>query len=306
MIKAKIIADSIHRNTGTRITTFELEFPRWILSEFNTHRLLSRNSASSRAIPIKANIENIMNNTAIPVHWGLNQAGMVADNVADEETQKLAIAAWIRARDAAIQCAEQLIELGIHKQVANRLIENFTYQKVVTTAVDWDNFFWLRHHKDAQPEIKELAQLMFDVYQSSIPTELEVGEWHTPYFKDGYWSSHMEESLEHALMVSSSCCAQVSYRKQDDSIEKAEKVFGMLNLFDDTDETRKHASPVEHQASPMPQIGALKDIKGATHQDINGQMWSGNFRNWIQYRHLIPNESCKWHPDITHYETKVY
>ena len=661
MIEAKIIADSIHEQTETRLTTFEVAFPRWILSEFNTHRQLSRNSASSRAIPIQANIDNILNNTAIPVSWGKNQAGMVADVDVDENASRLAEAIWIEARNNAIKSAQQLSELGIHKQIANRLIENFTYQKVIVTATEFDNFFWLRKHCysddtqaltksgwkyikdihvgeemyslnpltlvpeisyvtntiswksdgkavsvsgkstdlvvsdkhklavynnnnvelveaksligkrihtvkgnlpinnnddkktffinsssyiqsnqhkiikevelvgrevnlnqfmyfigfylgngyssncngnyniylctggnyadniiqkivqcmkeltpnsvrcytkdsvkiveisdkllynyienfgistnkqipsyvwdmnnqalmrlydgmmdsdsnwlstkdsikystsskyladdmqrlcmligkcatittvnrigkrssgidsvgksynietknlnysvsisdnisqhlkmdavkeinydgqfvcvtvnnnniiyvrrngksiwsgncDAQPEIRVLAEKMFEVYKNNDPYKLKSGEWHTPYFENGYWKPCNSINLNDALKVSASCCGQVSYRKNDDSLEKAYKVFDMLNLENDSDDVRKHASPVEHQATPIDyniQYGYDIADFGITHEDSNNNYWSGNLKDFIQYRQLITNESCKKHP----------
>jgi thymidylate synthase ThyX len=308
MMSARIIADSIHWKLGTRLTTFEVSFPRWILSEFNTHRLLSRNSASSRAIPIKANIENILADTAMPVVWGVNQAGMVADVEASEEVAARAKSVWYEARDAAIKAAQALSDLGIHKQIANRLIENFTYQKVIVSATEWDNFFWLRCHKDAQPEIKLLGELMLKAYNESTPEVLYHGEWHTPYvahsreivsnrlvYLDG---NALEISVEEAQKISASCCAQVSYRKSDESLDKAIRVFDMLNLEADSDAVRKHASPVEHQATPVILDESTINIEGATHEDHNGDVWSANFKNWIQFRHLFDEDSCKKHPEI--------
>jgi hypothetical protein len=308
MIESRIVADSIYGKH--RLTTFEVSFPRWILAEFNTHRVLSRNSASSRAIPIKANIENILADTAIPVHWGLNQPGMVADKEVETNVSEKAKEIWLKARDAAIQYATELSDLGIHKQIANRLIENFTYQKVIVTATEWDNFFWLRNHKDAQPEIKALAELMLKHYNESVPTILNVGEWHVPYVLtsrgddgvlnyqdiDGEWLD-----VETALKISASCCAQVSYRKQDSSIEKALKVFDMLNLSAGTDinDARKHSSPIEHQATPIhvPTDGAVPTY--ITHFNSKLNLCSGNFVGWGQYRHHFDNESCKDNPEVS-------
>lgn len=290
MIEAKIIADSVHYQTGTRLTTFEVSFPRWCLSEFNTHRQLSRNSASSRAIPIKSNIDNILANTAIPVSWGLNQPGMVADNAADESTAAKAKEIWLNARDSAIEYANQLSELGIHKQIANRLIENFTYQKVIVTATEWSNFFWLRNHKDAQPEIKALAEKMWEAYTNSTPTVIEAGEWHVPYFENGIWTPDSTTSLEDALKISASCCAQVSYRKQDDSLEKAIKVFNMLNLDNEDDDVRMHSSPIEHQGTPINVSNASSVSAYISHIDSKLNFCSGNFKDFVQYRKMFKNE----------------
>lgn len=318
MIKAKVVKQSKHWKTGKLITTFEVEMHRFVLPEKNTHKMLSKNSASSRAVPIQANIEYIKSNTAYPVHWGANQAGMVAEKELPLDVQQKAIAIWDMARDDAIRHASALHELGVHKQVANRLIENFSYQKVVVTGTEWDNFFWLRNHKDAQPEIKELANIMLVAYNEVEPEILFDGEWHLPYVESHrngmgdleYFSNGVKLTLEDAIKVSSSCCAQVSYRKADDTLDKANRVYDMLNLMTNDESARKHSSPVEHQATPISYSFKNKLLarlfmffgkqytNGITHIKFDGSMWSANFQDFIQYRHLVPNESCTNHPDI--------
>jgi thymidylate synthase ThyX len=82
MISAKIIADSISESEyGDRITTFELEYPRFIHGELMTHRLFSRNAASSRAIPINKMMDQVLTAPAMPVEWGLNKSGMQAEEM---------------------------------------------------------------------------------------------------------------------------------------------------------------------------------------------------------------------------------
>ena len=49
---AEVLIDSVNP-AGQRLTTFVLRFPRFVLSEFNTHRMFSRNASSSRAIPTR-------------------------------------------------------------------------------------------------------------------------------------------------------------------------------------------------------------------------------------------------------------
>jgi thymidylate synthase ThyX len=291
MISAKVIADSICYPTGARITTFEVSPPRWILSELNTHRVFGRNSASSRAIPLKSNINNILNNTATPVYWGKNKPGMVADEEISEESKIKANEIWLKARDSAIEYAIQLEELGIHKQISNRLIENFSYQKVIITSTEWINFFNQRAHKDAQPEFRELAYMMLDLYNKASDIEvLYENEWHTPYVKhiridnDLYYldTDNNFLSLEDALKISVSSCAQVSYRKNDNTLEKAIDIFSKLNLNDV--EKPKHLSPLDHQATPI----LVNTTKGITHVDVDNEYnkWSGNLKGWVQYRHL--------------------
>jgi hypothetical protein len=185
---------------------------------------------------------------------------------------------------------------GAHKQIVNRILEPFQLMKTVLTATEFDNFFWLRKHEDAQPEIKELAERMYEQleWNKLLTVELDSGDWHTPYYEAGYWLQDDETPLEDALAISSSCCAQVSYRLLDDSIEKARKVYQRL-----VESTPVHASPFEHQASPMKvvyenslHLYEILCVEGATHVDKNGDVWSGNFNSWCQYRQLIDGNVC--------------
>ncbi len=282
MISAKIIADSISR-AGKRITTFELEYPRFIHSEVMTHRMVSKNAASSRAIPLSATIEQILRDPAMPVWWGKNQAGMQAKEELDDvikysrdvyvqgetfcfqETEKeTAKRLWLEARDSAVSHAQQLQKLGLHKQISNRTLEPWVNIKVVSTATDWDNLFHLRRHEDTQPEFHVLADEMWFARENSSPVLLEKGEWHLPYVTDPC-------DLETGLKLSSSLCAQVSYRKSDDSIAKALDLYERL-----VNAEIVHASPFEHQATP------LEDPREI----------SGNLRGWFQHRQMIPNNTC--------------
>lgn len=289
-ISATIIQDSI--SNGVRITTFELEYPRFIHSELMTHRMFSRNAASSRAIPVKVMNENISNNPATPIHWGQNQPGMSAKVEVDDSTRLDAIAVWNSAKEGAILHSNKLAELGIHKQVGNRLCEAFTTMKTIVTATEWANWYDLRAHEDAQPEIHALAVEMYKAHLESVPEHIVYGEWHVPYVhrerlvgKMTYSVNDILITLEEAKMVSASCCAQVSYRKNDDSLDKAKMVFDRLITS-----VPMHASPIEHQCSPMgvpSYIGKGTWETGITHMDKNMQFWSGNMRGWLQYRQLI-------------------
>ena len=315
-ITAKILAYSISPN-GQKIVSWELEYPRFIHGEFMTHRLFSRNAASSRAIPVKSMLEQIRNKPAMPVHFGLNQPGMQAKEecFADVDFNEYHAGewrnsydpaeAWQVAAESACMIAEAFSDAGYHKQIVNRLIEPFQTMKTVMTATCMDNFFWLRNHEDAQPEIKELARLMWEALQSEDPVTLEPGDWHVPYFGEGYWLKGCGIPLEDALAISSSCCAQVSYRRLDDTLEKAQMIFQRL-----VESEPVHASPFEHQATPMnnpdyegmilkrfmdDEVGCFDD--GVTHTDRNGNNWSGNFIGWIQFRQTIPNNVChKYEP----------
>jgi thymidylate synthase ThyX len=300
LITAQIIADSISAE-GIRMTTMEIEYPRFILAELNTHRMLSKNSASSRAIPVKAMHEHIRANTAGPVYWGVNQPGMKAKEELRGADLSEAKYIWAKARDAAIAYSGSLADLNIHKQITNRITEPWMIMKTVISGTEWANFFWLRDHQDAQPEIAELARKMRAAYDASTPQLLQPGEWHVPYvstYRDihtgiRFYLDAKEKYItaEEARIVSASCCAQVSYRKNDDSYEKAVKIYQQL-----IESEPAHASPVEHQATPIDNnqdTSRWEKFDGVTHQDREGQLWSGNLRGWIQHRKLIPNEA-KW------------
>ena len=312
MITAKIIQDSAHTTFGVeqRVTTFELEYPRFIHSELMTHRVFSRNAASSRAIPIDKMLDMVSTYPAMPEVWGLNQAGMQATKVGGYFKRKVGEWAWKKAAKVAVKSARLLQRLGFHKQIVNRVVEPFSHIKVVVTATNFDNWLWLRSHKDAQPEIRILSDKMWDLYNDSEPTALKEGEYHVPYVtrlrnplgKLIYCTGIGGEPLttKEAIKVSASCCAQVSYRVLDESLKKALKIYKSL-----VESVPVHASPFEHQATPIPQLAfKLWDVgyqedspEGITHCDRQGFLWSGNFKGWIQNRQLIKNNVCtKYEP----------
>lgn len=305
LITAKIIADSVSPSRE-RMTTMEIEYPRFILAELNTHRMLSKNSASSRAIPAKSLREHIRLNSAGPVYWGRNQAGMQAKEALTGPNLSEANYVWEKARSDALAWSEILSEkLNLHKQIANRITEPWMTMKTVISGTEWANFYYLRNHSDAQPEIRELAYKMYEAHCASTPQLLYPGEWHVPYINTTrntatnsivYTDSQGRElSSTEACVVSASCCAQVSYRKNDDTLEKAKKIFDQLIYSKPA-----HASPVEHQATPM-DLDTYANYEpetwesGVTHVSANGDLWSGNLRGWIQYRKLIPNEAVWGH-----------
>lgn len=267
-VSAKVIADSKFRDT--RLITLEVEMHRFILPEFLTHRMISRNFQSSRAVPVEKMIEQVRNDPAMPVHWGKNQPGMVAKEELDGKTMKWAKGAWNQAAERAIIQAEYLHSIGTHKQIVNRLLEPFMWTKGVVTATEkaWDAFFKLRLHPDAQPEIYALAEKIKEAIDNSKSVELKAGQWHMPYVESYIsravqhfvkseqqidYSEHVYQtyySTDEAIKVSASCNAQVSYRKLDDSLEKAEKIYAMLNLPEDGvyPDDPPHFSPTEHIA----------------------------------------------------------
>lgn len=298
LITAKIIAHSISRD-GVELVTFELEYPRYIHSELMTHRVFSRNTASSRAVPVERTIQYIKENTAIPVYWGVNKSGMSSEYHLDGEHADNATKLWLEWRDMAIRYAETLGDkegLNVHKQWTNRGLEPWSMHKAIVTSTEWDNFFDLRNHPDAQPDIQELAKIMNRTLNESVPKS--VG-WHLPYIEQGggeYWTNTenagkgniLEVSLEDAIKISVSCCAQVSYRRLDQSLEKARRIYDQM-----ANARPMHASPFEHQAKDILLPSDIEEVipknlpKGVTSVDRYGNWWSGNLRGWVQYRNLI-------------------
>lgn len=297
--------------SGKEIITYELEYPRFIHGEFMTHRNFSRNAMSSRAVPIEKMIEQVRTNPAVPIHWGKNQSGMQAKVELEGSDLGSTICEWEAAARLAASCAEKMDEYGAHKQVVNRILEPFQVMKTVMTTTEINNFFYLRCHEDAQPEIKELADCMYEAYNSCEAELLKNGEWHTPYVdhfraSDGdavleYHSNSIGLSVEDALKVSASCCAQVSFRVYDDGIDKAKRIYDRL-----VESKPVHASPFEHQAKPISSeitgaygcdLDAYDIEEGVTHFDFD-KLWSGNFCGWIQYRQLIKDNVCnKYQPE---------
>lgn len=280
MIEAKVIADSSSQ-TGARITTLQLKYPRFIHAEFLTHRAFSRNSSSSRAIPVAKMIEQVRNDPAMPIHWGLNQAGMQAESeVSDKEAAETA---WRNSAMLAADCADVLNKLGLHKQVVNRVLEPFQYMHTVVTATEWDNFFELRRHKDAQPEIQVLAEAIYSAIQSSSPKQTD---FHLPYIENGRLESMAYDlkvgsgndiplskaeyaAYKHLAKISAARCARVSYLKhdgtnpsEDDDLKLFERLVGSKPL---------HASPTEHQATAL----------------LRSNLASRNFYGWEQFRVIV-------------------
>src|SRR6267154_1252774 len=226
MISAEVICDSISDH-GKRLTTFKLRYPKFIHGEFMTHRVISRNASSSRAVPTAKLLEEVRSDAlrAGPVFWGANQKGMQAAQELDAPFKGVAQRLWSDAAYEVAKHAEKMLDLGVHKQIVNRLLEPFSHINVVATATEWDNFFGLRLHRDAQPEMRALAIAMWEAYKASEPKLLKPGEWHLPFISDSdagaiiqsvvdaEWPEDTidDRALEICRKVSVARCARVSY-----------------------------------------------------------------------------------------------
>jgi thymidylate synthase ThyX len=324
---AKIIADSIAY--GVRLTTLEVTFPRFILAEINTHRMLSRNSASSRAIPVERRLQQVRENPFMPEAFGKNKPGMQADAALDEMSAGDARLEWQNAAADAVESAARLAKIGVHKQHANRLLEPFCWHTMVVTATEWDNFFALRCHQHAQPEMQITAKLMRDAMHASTPRELRPKEWHLPYVAvtdntvdtdakvvatqlDGTVTEGLvgwrQSTLEERIAISAARCAAVSYERQN--VEKTIEQY--VARHNDLRQSG-HMSPFEHQARcarPLLTDASVYDVpfemlfEFVPAEDGDAVLagvlgcWQprgyfcGNFRApWLQYRKMLPNEA---------------
>jgi hypothetical protein len=285
----------------------ELRYPRFIHAEFMTHRAFSRNASSSRAIPVKTMIDQIAKDPAMPESWGLNGKGMQAHGEMTPFGVARAHEVWRMALTSALELADRMVALPEppHKQIVNRILEPFAHITVLVTATEYANFFNLRMHEDAQPEIRILAEKMFKAMAESTPSARNPGEWHLPFIVDEdiddalkwvannrlhFGAKYTEEQIELYVtdvccQVSTARCARVSYLTHDGerpSIDKDLELAGRLMLA-----KPMHASPAEHQASP----------DAAIHPDFGrdsswrSPQFHGNFVGWIQHRKLFVGEN---------------
>lgn len=248
MYSAKIVLDSYVDITDARCTTLEFTMPKWLVAEFNTHRMIAKNSASSRAIPTTKLIQMVEQNPVYPIDFREKNTGMVAENVVSEENLQLLHAEWYGAsRDMLARVKRMLaIGKGVDKQRVNRLLEPFMWTTVVATATEWDNFFNLRDHGAAQPEFGLVASIANQLYKTSEPQLLQASEWHLPYFTDDEVEEQIVGNGMSPFMVALASAARVSrvtYVKQDTKYSFEEEVAKGVKLAKD-----RHMSPLDQVA----------------------------------------------------------
>lgn len=268
-ITAKIVLDSISDSNGQRLTTFELEYHRYIHSEFLTHRVFSRSSSSSRAVPVEKFLQKVRDNPVIPIEFGRNQKGMQAGEPLEGEELKIAENVWHMAAIDAARNAQDLHNLGVHKQVVNRLIEPFLTIKTLLTATDFYNWFQLRNHPDAQPEINNLAHKMLVELTNHDPAIISDGDWHMPYVTNEEKGNYSVQDLK---LVSAARCARVSYLNHSGEVSKFKEDWDLCQRLAGSNPI--HASPFEHVATPQ------------TVPSSNTR----NFTGWVQMREELERQ----------------
>lgn len=324
-IKATVLADSINAQ-GNRFITFEVEYWRGVLAELNTHKMLSKNSFSSRAVPFPKMLKQL---TGRPVRFGANQSGMqdkgedfdallsfldmnqYGDDVDVDLTPE---EGWERAKDDAIVWAKHFYEAGYHKQVCNRLLEPWQMMKTVISGTEWENFFWLRDHEAADPSLAELARVMNEARNASTPELLQPGDWHLPYvdyYREVIGYTDDDESIlgpkVFYIGALQSHTGEVDQNFQVLTLEEAIKVscarcaavsyrnegYGLdksIEVYDRlVGSDRKHASAFEHCATPI--ASHLREWSTVDGQD----------RTMVRNH---PYQPFTWEPGITHMDRK--
>lgn len=254
---AEILADSINP-AYERVTTLQIRMPLSVWAEFLTHRSLSRNARSNRAVPVRVTLSEVYRNPFVPEVWGRNKRGMQAGEELTGWRRYAARRLWLLARYLAMAAAWGLSALGLHKQDANRILSPWQWVDAVVTGdfAAWSNFLALRHHSQADPKIFRIAELIAEQLRSSTPRQLQWNEWHLPY----YVGRNVEQAWE-----SAGACARVSYAAFDGTqSDEANRKLGM----DLARNTPPHASPLEHvllatshESSAGPVRGQWKSLR---------------------------------------------
>lgn len=268
---AKVIADSISP-AGSRLTTLELNYPYIIHPEVMTHRVFSRNAASMRAIPTRKIVAQVKENPFIPRRWPIEQSGMQPAGFYSGESVegKQLEFVWQSGIVGAVQTAEQMMMLGVHKQIATRPLAPYSYIRVIVSATEWENWDNLRRSSEAQDEIHDLADRVWEARQHSEPIKADLDYWHLPYIQPDE-RAYFKDDVKIKLSVAR--CARVSYLTHDGKVdvEKDLKLYDRLL-------SSGHMSPFEHVARPF------------------APTYMGNFFGWKQWRKHIRGEAV-WQPN---------
>lgn len=240
---AEMVCDSVSPHTGRRITSAVVRLPRIVLAELNTHAALAKNSASSRAIPTATFRQRVLANPYIPWRWPINGKGMVPKEYAapDSWRSRFATFAWKGGLVVASLAHRLLERIGVHKEIANRLLEPWMWTEVLVTATDWDGFFAQRCHPAAADGVRAAATVLRALLETHQPTETTL---HLPYVQ-----KHEDGDMRTLFMASARRCRRVSYMRQGVVVSLEEDAAaGAEGLL----ENPPHLSPYEHAAMALP------------------------------------------------------
>jgi thymidylate synthase ThyX len=295
-VRVEMITDSVGEH-APRLSTILMYYPHVIHAELMTHRVFSRNAASSRAIPVKKMIQAVLDDPYIPPKWYKNEPGMQGTAELTGYDLDMVKLYYYRAMKDAIRSAWDLSEAGAHKQIANRILNPFMHILVLVTATQWSNFLHVRDHKDAEPNMQLLGAAVRKCMDASKPTLRLPGQWHTPFVGPEDEGALVEFSTkaplrgvsaarvqENALKLSVSRSASTSYKTVegfDMTLERAVALHDKLVGGDPL-----HASPTEHQAKVDDLENPRAMVKRFMHPELSGNLAPG----WIQYRKTLAGE----------------
>jgi len=305
-VKSELILTSRNSETGANLYTFVLTYPRVILAEVNTHRMLSRNTASSRAIPSKKQRERVLDNPFVPISIGSNQKGMQAGDELTGWRRFVCIKTWELARYPMVAASWILDKCGAHKQIVNRIVEPWTWTQQIVTCTDLKNVLKLRNHPDAEPHFHELARQMQeqvetvqsllnaldgkqdDYFQRRVDLQGDMGigvvqvlrpgfgEWHMPFVDINDMTHAILDSMlkcgptEALKQISTARCARVSYYlPENGKLSDSKRDIELCKRLSGSG----HWSPFEHVAEP-----------------VKDRTYIGNFFSFKQYRKEFPQE----------------
>ena len=308
---ARVIADSITEE-GHRLTTFEATCWRPVLAEQNTHRMLSRNSASSRATPVRKQLDRFADNLADPIVWPREQKGMQGGGDLTDDDLFDAQVLWYNLADTVHEMIDEYVadhpdpETRLHKSMLNRWLEVGLWQTQIISGTSWEGYFWQRCHKDAEPHIRAMADAIKFAYEQSTPKLLQPGEYHLPYWaENGGHESDWDDAngivydptepheklnqdrLEVAKRCSAARCARVSYLTQAGERDLGEDLdlYARLTSNRVGSEDPPHASPLEHVATPWAENSQHVTLPNG---NVMGPLPKlGNFVGWLQLRHDV-------------------
>jgi len=266
-IAAEPVLASIHPSTGARITTMRVTMPTFLLAQFNKHRAASSNTSSSRAIPTPRYLELA---TFCPLEFPSSRGGMKGGPALTGDEHEAAVLEWLKAKEAAVDAAAKLSAMGVHKEIANRLVAPFAWSEVLVTATTWRNFFGQRCGGGAQGEHQAVARAMHAALLKSRATA-KKRDWHLPFVTDEELKTSGRSHFQLAF-VSGGRCRRISYGRivvdtLDNDLSRGHECLVL-----------GHMSPIEHQAEARPFVrrGAESNFGGG----------------WLQFRAMHPQQAC--------------
>ena len=310
---ARLIASSINEQ-GNWVRTFSVKGHLMILPESNTHRTDSKSIQSGRAVPTVTLRERMLSDIAYPVYYGKNRPGMSAIEETTEWVRHPFTGAMLRPDEAWKAMAEMnaawceaLTDAKWHKQLSNRPMAPFLYYHGTITATERDNYYGLRRHADAQPEIRALADAMWEAEQSAPPPKLlRPGEWHTPWVEDVDYETIHACILKYGLpseaftmlvnLVSAARCARSSYSTFDGRRSTVESDITLCLKLIKSDPV--HSSPFEHPCTPDSKktVWIASDVNCEAEGE---EVWCHpedhrNYKGWRQLRAFLERSELNY------------